>query len=132
MSIKGGDKFLSRLRKASRIEAIMADWAEAGATEVMEEEQRLIRDGASPPPNHIVSAPGNPPNEEYGDLARDMRVERLEGASAVAIAYSDHALHLEFGTSRMIERPFARPAAAILKKPLLIEARTRIDRLTKG
>jgi len=132
MALIGGDKWLARLTRMRNIEDEMADWAEDGAKDIVEEMRRLIRDGAIPPPNHVVSAPGNAPNEEYGDLADDMRTERLEGPHAVAIAYSDHALPLELGTSRMPERPFARPATAIMRKPLLIDAKIRVMKTIKG
>lgn len=128
MPITGDKAWIARLRRSRNIAPAMDDWAENAAKDVVQTMQELIRDGGSPPPNHVVSSPGNPPNEEYGDLARDMRTEKLEGSHAVAIAYSDHALFLEMGTSRMAERPFARPATAINRTPLLIDARIRIDK----
>ena len=131
MTLTGDKNWINRLRRAKSIASVMDGWAEDGAKDIVKTMQELIRDGASPPPNHVVSAPFTAPNEEYGDLASDMRTEHLDEGHAAAIAYSDHALHLEYGTAKMEERPFARPATAINRKPLLIDARIRIDKRTK-
>lgn len=131
MPVRGGEKWINKLKKMKNVSQVVDDWANDAAKEHVEVMRELIREGAIPPPNHVVSAPGNPPNEEYGDLAKDMRTEHIGVGRAVSIAYSDHALPLELGTSRMAERPFARPAAAILKKSLLIDARIRIDKHNK-
>lgn len=133
MPISGDDKLITRLKKARNISNAMDKWALDGAKTVMEEAQFLIRDGAIPPPNHVPSLPGQPAKEEYGDLARDMAVESLpERGSAAFIAYSDHALATEFGTSKMVERPWARPAASNKRKAILDAARKAVDDVVKG
>lgn len=131
MPVSGGP--LARLaRIRARIPNELDEWAVEGATEIMEEARFLIRDGAIPPPNHVPSLPGQPAKEEYGDLARDMTVESApEPGAAYFIAYSDHAAHTEFGTSKMAERPWARPAAANKRQHVLTLARNAVNRAIK-
>lgn len=73
--------------------------------------QKLNRDGRTP------SLPGQPPAERSGDLATKSIGTSVDPitltASIGTIAGSPGSIYgkmLEFGTSRMAERPFLRPA----------------------
>ena len=60
---------------------------------------------------HTASAPGNPPNQDRGQLARNIRVELHDDLTATVGSYADYSESLEFGTSRMAARPFMTPAS---------------------
>lgn len=61
---------------------------------------------------HQASAPGEPPANDLGDLVRSIEPPR-PNASALAVTVrvtAAHARPLEYGTTKMAARPFARPA----------------------
>lgn len=82
--------------------------------EIELEAERSITEGSISGKNHVPSAPGQPPNADTRDL--DTKIETVivaQNPPRVNVeAYSDHAVPLEFGTSKMAERPFMRPAVA--------------------
>lgn len=59
---------------------------------------------------HVASAPGEYPNTDTGALVNSMRFERRGDLHWVWLAGIFYAKLLEFGTSRMAARPFARPS----------------------
>lgn len=131
MPVKGGDKWLARLRRAKRVDDALDQWAMEGAEVVAAEQVRLADDGGYKIP-HVVSLPGQSPNSETGDLVANIRAEKLPDAGqAAAISSSDHALPLEFGTSNMYERPLARPATANKRQHVVTLARNAVNRVTK-
>lgn len=58
---------------------------------------------------HRASAPGQPPAEDTGRTYRDIHVRRM-GKGTWRVRFGGAAGYLEFGTSRMRERPFIVPA----------------------
>lgn len=70
-----------------------------------------ISAGAVSGKNHVPSQPGEPPNYDTGDLADKIEVRSVDEFECEVVASSGHAVPLEFGTSKMAERPFMRPAA---------------------
>lgn len=78
------------------------------------EAQVSITTGAVSGANHVPSRPGEPPNEDTGDLRRSIKVVQTGPLSVRVVAGGDgapYAPFLEFGTSRMLARPFMGPAA---------------------
>lgn len=62
---------------------------------------------------HQASAPGEPPASDTGTLVNRINVKpNLTKLSATVEANTAYAAYLEFGTARMAERPFMRPALA--------------------
>ena len=59
---------------------------------------------------HTASAPGNPPNQDRGHLARNIRVELHDDLTATVGSYATYSESLEFGTRKMAARPFMTPA----------------------
>lgn len=127
---KGADKHLRRLKgmgpaalkEARKLVYTLADMH-------VDEASLLITAGAVSGANHVPSAPHEPPNEDTGDLRRSGHVESAGPLKALSVFDAPHALPLEFGTSKMVERPFARPAAKTVRKkaePLKAAARKRI------
>ena len=127
MGVIGGDKWLKRLRNAAKVERTMDQWANESAAELAQEARILVDTDGIPSPNHIVSAPGNPPNSDSGALSASIQpVDLPEPGHAAISVGEEYGLYLELGTSRMAERPFMRPATAIMRKPLLIDAARRV------
>ncbi len=63
--------------------------------------------------NHQASAPGESPAGDTGDLARRIGTEVDPATLTGTVTFSSkHARFLEYGTSRMAPRPFARVALA--------------------
>jgi HK97 gp10 family phage protein len=69
---------------------------------------------------HVVSAPNTAPNTDTGALVRSI-VTEVQGEDVYVGSGLHYAPHLEFGTSKMIQRPFLNPA--------LEKNRKRINRL---
>ena len=71
-----------------------------------------ISQGAVSGKNHKVSNPGDPPNFDTGFLAGAIETRETGEFEAEVSSGAPYSAALEFGTSRMAERPFMRPAAA--------------------
>ena len=65
---------------------------------------------------HVVSRPGEPPNNDLGDLIRGIDHVELEPLHALVVSTAGHAASLEFGTSKMAARPYMAPAADMRRK----------------
>ena len=105
--------FAKRMRRmASPAAASLTDQALYAAGDLIKTEmQILIVQGSISGAGHVVSNPGDPPNADSRDLDSKMQVVRKGRGRVDAEAYSDHAVPLQFGTSRMEARPFADVAA---------------------
>lgn len=88
-----------------------------------------ITTGAVSGKGHVVSAPGQPPNADTHKLDRSVHTERTGPLSVQSVADAPYAVELEFGTSKMAERPYMRPAAQKTRKQaqgLMVEAAKRV------
>lgn len=139
MPIKGDDKLLARLRRARTIGPSMDRWANESAEIIVKEARDLVDEGGIPSPNHIPSKPGQAPNTDSGRLAANtVAVDSPEQGHAAAISHAlsddgySYSLGLEFGNSRVAERPFMRPATANKRKSILDNARKAVDGVVKG
>ena len=128
------DRVTPRLRRIAATPLLPALGEEllAAAHATAEDAQFSIRDGAISGSGHVVSAPFSPPNEDTGELAESIHVgELIETPTQIqtsVIVGSEHGLHLELGTSKMLPRPFLVPAAERQRLPLFeaLVARLRI------
>lgn len=135
---KGADKHLRRLKtmgpravkEAGKLVLTLADMH-------VKEAQILISTGSASGQSggkhqHVRSKPGEPPNYEFGDLANSGHVESAGPLKALSVFDAPHALPLEMGTSKMAERPFARPAAKTIRKKARKLADAAVKRIAKG
>lgn len=114
---KGADKHSRRmkgmgpraLKEATKLVYALADMH---ATEAA----LLITAGAVGGAGHVASLPGEAPNADTGTLDRSIHVENAGPLKARSVADAPYAAALEFGTSRIAERPFMRPAAKKVRK----------------
>lgn len=139
MPISGDDKLLARLRRAGRVGQAMDKWANQSAEVIAKEARDLVDEGGIPSPNHVPSKPGQPPNTDTGNLAANtvaVDLPDLGNAAAISHALSydgySYSLGLEFGNSRVAERPFMRPATSNKRKAILDAARKAVDEVVKG
>ena len=58
---------------------------------------------------HTVSAPNNPPNTDTGRLVNSVAVE-VQNDDVYVGSGLEYAPHLEFGTTKMTQRPWLNPA----------------------
>jgi len=71
-----------------------------------------IYEKTNPKRTHQASAPGQPPATDLGALLGSIVAEPApEALAANLVARMPYAVHLEYGTTRILPRPFMRPAA---------------------
>ncbi|MBB4616909.1 HK97-gp10 family putative phage morphogenesis protein [Sphingomonas abaci] len=81
---------------------------------------------------HVRSLPGQPPNEEFGGLRRDIENVQLELLRVEVSSNAPYAAALEFGTSKMAERPYMRPAVAATRDAVTELVRRAVAHIAKG
>jgi HK97 gp10 family phage protein len=112
--LKGADKvqaMLKALNSPSARRRVRA--AVYVAADMIRVEAALsISQGAVSGKNHKVSKPGEAPNFDTGFLAGAIETRETGGFEAEVRSMAPYSAELEFGTSRMAERPFMRPATA--------------------
>jgi HK97 gp10 family phage protein len=96
------------------------------------EAQLSITNGAVSGQGHIPSRPGQPPNNDTGRLADQIETVQLSPLHTEVSSNARHAVALEFGTTRMAERPYMRPAVAKTRKEVLDLIRRAADEALKG
>jgi len=76
------------------------------------------RSGNNLSPSHRASAPKEPPATDTGGLIESIAFQKT-GDTYIVGSKLKYARFLEFGTQRMIERPFMRPAIRTEREELL-------------
>ncbi|EZP72353.1 HK97 gp10 family phage protein [Sphingomonas paucimobilis] len=111
--LKGSDKVMAKLKGLnSRSAKKRISSALYVAGDMLRVEAAIsISEGAVSGKNHKPSAPGEAPNYDTGQLANSIETREVAEFEVEVVATAPHAIPLEFGTSRMAERPFMRPAA---------------------
>lgn len=72
---------------------------------------------------HQASAPGEAPASDEGTLASRIDAVKLGPFSWAVGTNLDYGAYLEFGTQRIAERPWLRPAAEFNRKPFVDDIR---------
>lgn len=86
----------------------------------------------SPRREVVVSAPGEAPNTDTGDLVGTTGVKSDKRNEAETFVTSDHAVALEYGTNKMAARPALRPAYAEKKEAILSDLRAALKEDLRG
>lgn len=102
------------------------------ADRVRGEAQFLIAKGSIQGKGHVPSAPGEPPNLETGVLTAGVTARSTGPLKAVAESAAPHAVPLEWGTSKMEERPYMRPAAKTVRASFTADVRSVVNRVIRG
>lgn len=93
---------------------------------------RSITEGAVSGAAHVPSAPGTAPNNDTGVLARNIETVQVEPLKVEVSSNAPYAAALEFGTSKMAERPYMRPATAATRKEITELVRSAVEHIAKG
>lgn len=130
---KGADKHSKRLRNMSAralVEArkLVFVLADMHATEAA----ISITTGSVSGKNHVPSLPGEPPMNDTGLLANQTFAVKTGPLKAESVSMAPYAVALEFGTSKMAERPFMRPAAKKVRKQAQKLAEAAKKRIVAG
>ena len=109
--ITGADRVRQRFTRmaASRTLTDRALYA-AGQSNEIEAEISITR-GSISGPGHIPSAPGQPPSADTRLLDTSIDTVVVGPNRVDVVSNAPYSAALEFGTSRMAERPFMGPAA---------------------
>lgn len=130
--MKGKDAHIKRLRA---MRAGISDAAKrvlyVGADMIRAEAFQSISAGAVSGKGHVPSAPGEPPNRDTGELQSKITTTMPEPLVAIVASEADHAVPLEFGTSRMAARPYMRPARDKTEPKIQRLFAQEVDKLTK-
>lgn len=110
--VSGVNRHTKRLRAAQAAAKQVAKALYAAGTQIEIDAEHSITDGSISGKGHVPSLPGQPPNRDTGTL--DTNIETtIQTQSPPTVHVTSHAAYsaaLEFGTSKMAERPFMRPA----------------------
>lgn len=82
----------------------------AGGEEIRAEASHMITEGAVSGKNHVPSLPGEPPNEDTGTLRTNIETTQTGPLQVEVSSNAPYAAVLEFGGSKIAERPYMRPA----------------------
>lgn len=138
MALSEGSKIhrarLARMRRWATNDVTKA--LAAGGELVRADAQKSIRDGAVSGVGHIPSQPGQPPNADTHrlDTSIDVVVNKSNKSVSV-ISRAPYSAYLEFGTSKMVERPFMRPALRRNRNRIvygMVEGPDGLNRVIKG
>jgi len=103
----------------------------AGGQAIQVAAQISITNGAVSGKNHVASEPGQPPNNDTGTLANNIETVQVAPLRVEVSSNAPYAAALEFGTSRMAERPYMRPAAARKRKEVTALVRRAVDHVIR-
>lgn len=125
--LRGAREFLARL---TRIEtqtsrAVLSALYTAG-NEIEVFAENSITSGSVSGRFHVPSLPGQPPNADTRllDTNIETTIHRRQPPQVNVTSRAPYASYLEFGTSKMAERPYMRPAAR--------RHEGRVDELVRG
>ncbi len=92
-----GDIKIGLKRITPEIEQALRPVIETVAELVQRDAQVSITNGAVSGKNHVPSAPGTPPNNDSGDLANGITVERVNALRCRVVSTAPHAAIQELG-----------------------------------
>lgn len=122
---------LRRIRGPATIRRVGAALQAAGEL-IQREAQISITTGAVSGKNHVPSAPGSPPNQDTGVLANNIETVQTGPLKVEVSSNAPYAAPLEFGTSKMAERPYMRPAVAKKRGEAVQLVRRAVDAAING
>lgn len=103
-----------------------------GAQQIQAEAQHLITEGSVSGKNHVPSLPGEPPNNDTGILKSNIEAVQTAPLRSEVSSNAPYAAELEFGTSKMAERPYMGPATRNKRAEIIEEVGKAVNRVTQG
>lgn len=134
MPLEGADRHIARMRRLSdpRNRRVLGAIAFEGADIARAEAFKLVSAGSVSGAGHVPSRPGEPPNRDTGALQAGFETRQTSPVTAEFRSESAHGRPLEFGTSRMAERPHIRPARKNTLKEIEGRFRDQVQRIVRG
>lgn len=134
VKVTGGKGHSARLKRLTSPEAVRQIGAAlyAAGQEIEVEAALSITNGATSGAGHVPSAPGEPPNADTHRLDRSIETNQVAPLRVEVSANAPYAAALEFGTSKMAERPFMRPATARKRKEVTALVRNTVAHIARG
>jgi HK97 gp10 family phage protein len=134
VKIRGKQEAVEQIRNLAGPEMVRQVGAAlfAAGQEIQVEAQLSITNGAVSGKNHVPSRPGEPPKNDSGVLANNIETTQEGPLKVVVSSNAPYARHLEFGTSKMAERPYMRPAARKKRQEVVQLVRAAIRKVTSG
>lgn len=131
--IRGAKEHAARLRRLSSPEAVQQIGAAlfAAGSQIETDAAISITNGSISGKRHVPSAPGQPPNADTHVLDRSIETNLVAPFHVQVTANAPYAAALEFGTSKMAERPYMRPAAAKNRKAVAQLVRDAVARIVR-
>jgi len=68
--------------------------------------------------SHQASAPGEPPARLSGNLAKSIKIQRVNQYATAVRVTEEYAIFLEYGTGKIEPRPFMTVAATLAQKAM--------------
>lgn len=130
--ISGSKEFSGRLRAMAGREKVeeVGKALVAGGEMIDAEASHLITQGEVSGKFHVPSKPGEPPNEDTGILRTNIEVHQVAPLRVQVSSNAPYAAALEFGTSKMAERPYMRPATERKRKEVVALVEAAVKRVT--
>jgi HK97 gp10 family phage protein len=132
--ITGADGVTIRLNRIASADTVRKVGAAlfAGGEEIRAEASHMITEGAVSGKNHIPSLPGEAPNEDSGVLRTHIETTQVAPLQVEVSSNAPYAAALEFGTSKIAERPYMRPATARKRKAIVEGVRAAVSGAIKA
>jgi HK97 gp10 family phage protein len=127
--VTGRDRVTARLNALASEDTVrnVGQALYAGGETIRAEASHLITEGAVSGKGHIPSAPGDPPNEDTGVLRTHIETTQVAPLRVEVSSNAPYAVALEFGTSKMAERPYMRPATERKRSAIVQSVRAAVN-----
>jgi HK97 gp10 family phage protein len=122
---------LNRLAGAEAIERV-GQALYAGGEMIRAEASHMITEGAVSGKHHVPSLPGQPPKEDTGVLRTHIETTQVGPLKVEVSSNAPYASALEFGTSKMLPRPYMSPATQRKRAEIIDLVRKSVDDAVKS
>ncbi len=103
------------------------------AEKIRYDAQNSIREGAISGPGHVPSLPGQPPSADSHVLDTGIRTQQdAARGKYLVISTAPYSAFLEYGTSRILPRPFMGPALRKNKSEIVKGQIRAVNKVVKG
>lgn len=133
MPMKGRNAHKRRLQKLASNEGMLrlSQALFAGAEAIAVEAQLSITNGAVSGKQHVPSKPGEPPNQDTGNLANNIEATQPRPLVAEVSSNSDHAM-IEWDWGNVQARPYMRPARDKMKPHVIELVEKALNKLVRS
>jgi HK97 gp10 family phage protein len=132
--ITGRDAVTVRLNRLASQETIakVGQTLFAGGEMIRAEASHMITEGAVSGKHHIASLPGQPPKNDTGTLVSHIETTQVGPLKVEVSSNAPHASPLEFGSSKMLPRPYMSPATQRKRAEIIDLVRKSVDDAVKS